>query len=119
VPFAHSGHIFFFYFGLFNQYLRNKSSKKVFFKSSPFESRQSVRHDLSMNHVSAHDVTHFHVDIDCHINLTGSTTSFGTQNELRHFELRDSSMSRATHLDVTHFGSKSASLFFLSFIIFL
>jgi hypothetical protein len=50
----------------------------------------------------------------CHVNPTGSTTPFGIQNELRHFDWRDSSMSRATTpFGVTHFGSKSAKSVFL------
>jgi hypothetical protein len=50
--------------------------------------------------------THFHVDIDCHVNPTGPTTTFGTQNESRHFEWRDSSISHATPFGVTNFGPR-------------
>jgi hypothetical protein len=63
-------------------------------------------------------VTHFHVNIGCHVNLISLTTPFATQNKSRHFDLRDSSMSRVTPFDLTHFESKSV-LFFLSFTIFI
>jgi hypothetical protein len=63
-------------------------------------------------HAGSLDATHFHVDIGCHINLTGLTITFGIQNELCHFEWRDS-MSRATHFGVTDFGSKSVKSDFL------
>jgi hypothetical protein len=57
------------------------------------------------------DVTHFHVDIGCHVNPTGQTIPFGIQNESRHFKWRDSNMSRATPFGVTYFVSKSAAYF--------
>jgi hypothetical protein len=63
--------------------------KSFFFKSDPFELRQSVRHDLRRSHASSLGVTHFHVNIGCHVNLIGPTTTFGIQNESRHFERRD------------------------------
>jgi hypothetical protein len=48
------------------------------------------------------DATHFHVDIRCHVNLIGPITKW-----------RDSNISRATPFDVTHFGSKSKSVFLM------
>jgi hypothetical protein len=51
------------------------------------------------------DVTHFHVDIRCHVNSTGSTASFSTQNKSHHFNWHDFSMSRATPFSVTYFES--------------
>jgi hypothetical protein len=65
------------------------------------------------------DVSHLHMDIGCHVNSIDPTTSFGTQNESCHFKWRDSSMSRATPFDMTHFWLKSVGLFSLSFTIFL
>jgi hypothetical protein len=53
------------------------------------------------------------MDIGCHVNPTGPTTPFGTQNESHHFDCLDSSMSHATPFGVTHFGSKSASVFLI------
>jgi hypothetical protein len=56
------------------------------------------------------DVTHFQVDINCHIN---PAISFSTQNESHHFYWCDTSMSRATSFCVTHFWSKSVKSNFL------
>jgi hypothetical protein len=78
--------------------------KSFFFKSDRFESRQSVRRDLWKSYASAHGMTHFHIDIGCHVNPIGATTPFDTQNKSRHFEWCDSSMSSSTPLHVTHFG---------------
>jgi hypothetical protein len=58
---------------------------------------------------------HFHVDIGCHINLTGPTIPFSNYNGSHHFKWRDSSMNRATYFEVTNFGSKSA-LYYLLFL---
>jgi hypothetical protein len=55
--------------------------------------------------------THFHVYIGYHVNSTGLSAPFSTQNESHHFDWRDSRMSRAIHFGVTHFGSKSAIYF--------
>jgi hypothetical protein len=57
---------------------------KFFFKSVPFESCQFVRRDLRRSHTSSLGMTHFHVDIGCHVNLTSPITIFGIQNESRH-----------------------------------
>jgi hypothetical protein len=65
-------------------------NKSFFFKYVPFKSRQSVWRDLRRSHASSLNVTHFHVDIGCHINLTGPTTAFEIQNKSRHFKWRDS-----------------------------
>jgi hypothetical protein len=93
--------------------------KSFFFKSDPFESCQSVRRDLRRSHTSSLGATHFHVDIGCHVNPIDLTITFGIQNDSHHFEWCDSSMSRVTPFGMTDFGSKSASLFFLSFTGFL
>jgi hypothetical protein len=61
-------------------------SKVFFSKYDPFESRQFIRRDLQRSHTNAHSVTHFHTDINCHVNLIDPTTPFGTQNESHHFE---------------------------------
>jgi hypothetical protein len=92
----------FFYFGHFNKYLRNKLGQSFFFKYGPFELRQSIRRDLRRSHASALGTTHFHVNIGCHINPIGPTTTFGIQNESRHFEWHDSNMSRATPFGMTY-----------------
>jgi hypothetical protein len=55
-------------------------------------------------------VTHFHMDISCHVNPIGPTTHFGTQNKSRHFKLRDYE-SRHAFGGVTHFGSISKVCF--------
>jgi hypothetical protein len=65
-----------------------------------------------MSHANAHSATHFHVNIGYHVNPIGPTP-FGIQNESPHFEWRDSNMSRTTLLDVTHFRSKSVSVFLI------
>jgi hypothetical protein len=87
--------------------------KSFFFKSDPFESRQSVRRDLRRSHTSSLGATHFHVDIGCHVNPTGRTITFGIQNDSHHFEWCDSSMSRVTPFGMTGFGSKSVKSVFL------
>jgi hypothetical protein len=97
----------FFLFWSFLKKLRNKLVRNLFPISVPFESRYSIRCDLWRSHISAHGATHFHVDIACYVNPNGPTISFGIQSESRYFEWCDSSMSRATPLDVTYFGSKS------------
>jgi hypothetical protein len=65
---------FFLFYPFFNKYSRNESSKKKL-KSVTFESRQSVQRDLQRSHANSLGVTHFHVDIGCHINPTGPTTT--------------------------------------------
>jgi hypothetical protein len=92
------------------------SAKSFFSKSDPFESHQSVRRNLRISHASAHGVTHFHVDIDCHINPTGPTTSFSTQIESHHFEWCDSSTS---HPFERHSFWVKIIMIFLSFTIFI
>jgi hypothetical protein len=82
--------------------------KSFFFKSDPFESRQSIRRDLQRNHASSLAATHFHVNIGCHVNPTSPTRTFSIQNESRHFEWRDSNMSRIIPFGVADFVSKSA-----------
>jgi hypothetical protein len=71
------------------------------------------------SHAKPRVTTHFHVDISYHVNLAGPTTQFGAKNDSHHYDWHDFSMGHATPLDVTHFESKSASLFSLSFNVFL
>jgi hypothetical protein len=59
--------------------------KSFFFKSGPFESRQSIS-DLQRNHANSLAATHFHVNIRYHVNSTSPTITFSIQNESRHFE---------------------------------
>jgi hypothetical protein len=92
---------FFFYFSLFNKNSRNEPGQTFFSISGHFESCQSIRHDLRRSHTSSLSTTQFHVNIGCHINLTGFITTFGIQTESR------------TPFDVTDFGSKSAKSDFL------
>jgi hypothetical protein len=56
-------------------------AKSFFFKSSPFELRESVKCDLWMSHTNAYGVTYFHVYIGCHVNPNGHSTTFAIQNE--------------------------------------
>jgi hypothetical protein len=63
--------------------------------------------------------THFYMDIDCYVNPGCPITFFGTQNESRHFDWCDSSMSLATPIGVTHFWVKTSLSLFESFSIFL
>jgi hypothetical protein len=86
----------------------------VLLKNQEINPSEIYFHVLALSsHASQVGATHFHVDIGCHVNPTGPTTPFGTQNESRHFEWYDSSMSRATPFGMTHFGSKSAKSVFL------
>jgi hypothetical protein len=79
---------------------------KVFSKSG--KSRQSVR---STYEEVTSDHLHDSLPID-------STTTFGIQNESRHFEWRDSSMSHATPFCVTDFLVKISKSDFLIFYYF-
>jgi hypothetical protein len=97
---------FIFILTIFLKKSRNKILRNLFPSSTHFKSRQSDWRDLWMSRVM------------WHLNLIGSTTHFSTQNELRYFDWRYSSMSLVTPFDVTHFMLKS-NLFFLSFIVFL
>jgi hypothetical protein len=78
------------------------NSGKQNFKSDIFESSQSS--DVRSHAISL-GATHFYMDIGYNINPISHTTTFDIQNESRHFERRDSSMSRDTPFDVTDFGS--------------
>jgi hypothetical protein len=60
------------------------SQVKVFLKSDFLVT--SVRRDLQRNYNSLLDVTHFHVNIGCHINPISFTITFGVQNEPHRFE---------------------------------
>jgi hypothetical protein len=77
-------------------------------KNLPLLSRASPSNFLWRSHVSSLDATHLYVNIGCHVNLIGFTVTFDIQNESRHFEWRDSSMSHVIPFDVTDFESKSA-----------
>jgi hypothetical protein len=44
------------------------------------------------NHIKPLSMTHFYVDIDCHVNLIGPATAFGTENKSHYYDWRDFSM---------------------------
>jgi hypothetical protein len=94
------------------------SERKLFLNLTLFNRVNEF--DVILNsHAKPPLTTHFHVDINYHVNPAGSATSFSTQNEPHHFNWRDSSMSRVIFISVTYFGSKSVKSIFLSFNIFL
>jgi hypothetical protein len=76
---------FFLFWTFFNKYLRNESDN-FFFKFDLFELCQSVHRDLRRGHVNSLGMTHFHVNIGCHVNPIDPTITFGIKNESRHFE---------------------------------
>jgi hypothetical protein len=68
------------YFCIFKK-LRNELVQNLFSSSGSFESRQSGWCDWWRSRAMCTSVTHFHINIGCHVNLTGLTTPFSTQNE--------------------------------------
>jgi hypothetical protein len=74
----------FFYFDLF--LIEMNRAKSFFLNLVLFDSRQFV---WLWDHINTYDVTHFYVDIVCHINLLiGLITYFDIENESRHFEFK-------------------------------
>jgi hypothetical protein len=75
----------FLFWLIFKYFLRNEPVRNLFVSSGSFESRQSGWHDL-WTRAMCTGATHFYIDIRCHVNSTGPTTPFDTQNESHYFE---------------------------------
>jgi hypothetical protein len=103
----------FFCILIFFKKIKKWTCSKLIFKTCPSQVVLINLRDLWSSHISVHNVTYLHMDTRCQVNLIGSTTSFDTQNDSRHFKWCDSSMSRVTPFDVTHLGSKSAVCFLI------
>jgi hypothetical protein len=57
---------------------KTRNEPNLFLSFTPFESRQSNWCDLWRSHVIYTGVTHFYMDIRCHVNSTDPSIFFGT-----------------------------------------